>query len=106
MALSITISDRLVPQKQYATPATGGTVTVNSNGYVKLVINPAGTLATLTVTFPGSPSDGDTINMGCTQIVTALTMNGGTISGGLSSLAVGTAGTWTFNSDSSTWVKT
>lgn len=103
---STTLSDRLVPQKQYATPATGATVTVNSNGFVKLILNPAGTLATLTITFPGSPSDMDTVTIGCTQIVTALTMNGGTISGGLSSLAVGTAGTWTYCSDASTWIKT
>lgn len=101
-----TINIRLIPVVQYATPATGATITVGSTGYTVLLINPALTLATLTITFPSSPQDGDVVNFGCTQIVTALTMNGGTISGGLSSLAVGTAGTWTYSADSSTWIKT
>lgn len=101
-----TIDPRLIPQVQYSAPTTGGTVTINSNGNVKLLLNPAGTLATLTVTFPGSPSDGDMIQMGCTQIVTALTMNGGTIVGALASFAVGGSGTWVFSSTSGTWIKT
>lgn len=100
-----TLSTRLIPAVQYATPATGGTVTVNAGGFTRLFLNPAGTLATLTITFPGSPSDGDVVNFGSTQIVTALTMNGGTISGALSALAVGTTGSWAYSADSSIWIK-
>lgn len=102
---STTLSERLIPVKQYTTPSSAGTVTVNSNGYVSLVLNPAGTLATLTVTFPSSPSDLDVVEMSCSQIVTTLTMNGGTINGALVSLAVGGSGRWRYNSDASTWFK-
>jgi hypothetical protein len=102
---SLTVDQRLIPQIQYATPVTGATVTANSNGAVRLLIDPTGTLATLTVTFPSSPSDGDTLQLGSSQIVTALTMNGGTIIGGLSSFAVGTAGMWVFSGTGSKWIK-
>lgn len=102
---SFTIDQRLIPQKQYATPATGGTVTVNSNGYVRLFINPASTLATLTITLPGSPSDSDKVELSSSQIVTGLTMNGGTIIGALTTMGVGTFATYTYNSDSSSWFR-
>lgn len=99
-----TIDVRLIPTTQYATPTTGQTVTANSTGFVRLLINPAGTLATLTVTLPGSPSDGDIIDIWCTQIVTALTMNGGTIIGALASFAVGSHSTFIYSSSASEWI--
>lgn len=99
------MNDRLIPQVQYAAPTVGQTVTINSNGHVQLLVNPAGTLATLTITFPSTPSDGDMIEMGCSQIVTALTMNGGTIIGSLAALAVGGGGTWIFSATASSWIK-
>lgn len=102
---SSTMNDRLIPQVQYAAPTVGQTVTINSNGHVQLLVNPAGTLATLTITFPSTPSDGDMIEMGCSQIVTALTMNGGTIIGSLAALAVGGGGTWIFSATASSWIK-
>lgn len=101
----LSVQERLIPQVQYTAPTTGSTVIVNANGHVKLLLNPAGTLATLTVTLPGSPSDGDMIQMGCSQIVTSLTMNGGTIIGGLTTLAVGGAGTWIYSATGSNWIK-
>lgn len=105
MATTSTIDLRLIPQVQYATPTVGQTVTVNSNGHVQLLINPSGTLATLTITFPSSPSDGDRIEMGSTQIVTTLTMNGGTIVGSLATLAVGSGGTWIYSATAASWIK-
>lgn len=102
---SITISDRLVPTIQYATPATGGTVTVNNTGYVALILNPAGTLATLTVTLPSGPSDGDKISVSSSQIVTGLTMNGGTIIGALTTMAVGTFASYLFSATASSWFR-
>lgn len=101
----LTVNERLIPQVQYAAPTVGQTVTVNSNGHVQLLINPAGTLATLTITFPGTPSDGDRIEMGCSQIVTTLTMNGGTIVGSLAALAVGGGGTWIYSATAASWIK-
>lgn len=101
-----TIDTRLIPVKQYVTPTTGATITVNSNGFVKLLINPAGSLLALTITFPSTPSDGDVVNLGSTQAVTTLTMNGGTIVGGLASLAIGSTASYTYSSDASEWIKT
>lgn len=106
MAIFQQIEIRLIPVIQYSIPTVGQTVSVGSTGYIKLLLNPAGTLATLTVTFPSSPSDGDTVQMGCTQIVTALTMNGGTIVGALTTFAVGGSGTWVYSGTSTSWIKT
>lgn len=105
MADTSTISVRLVPQVQYATPTVGQTVTVNSNGSVVLHLNPAGTLATLTIAFPASPQDGDRVQIGSTQIVTTLTMSVGTIVGALASLAVGSGGTWSYSATAAQWIK-
>ena len=101
---STTMSDRSVPQVQYATPTVGQTVTVNSNGNVFLLINPAGTLASLTITLPGSPSDGDSVLIKSTQIVTTLTMNGGTIINALVALAVGTTQQYVYSATAAKWL--
>jgi hypothetical protein len=67
----------LVTGVQYAVPVAGATVT--SNGASSLVLNPAGTLATLTVVFPASPVAGQRFSLVSSTIVTALTVSGGTI---------------------------
>lgn len=105
MADTSTMSTRLVPQVQYTTPTTGQTITVNSNGHTVLFINPAGTILALTVTLPSSPSDGDRVTLASSQVVTGLTMNGGTIIGALSALAVATFATYVFSNSSSNWFR-
>lgn len=100
-----TISVRLIPVKQYVTPTTGSTVTVNSNGCVRLRINPAGSLLALTVTLPSSPQDGDMTEIASTQVITGLTMSVGTIIGPLTTMAVGTFAKYEYNSDSSQWFR-
>lgn len=90
---------------QYSAPTTGSTITVGSSGHVKLLINPAGTLLALTVTLPASPQDGDIVSIGSSQIVTGLTMNGGTIIGGLTSLAVATFASFIFSSTANSWFR-
>jgi hypothetical protein len=102
---SKTIDERLIPITQDSAPTTGSTVTVNSNGYVVLFLRPAGTIATLTVTLPGSPSDGDRISISSSQIITALTMNGGTIVNALTTLALGGFAEYTYNSAGSNWFR-
>ena len=56
---------------------TGFTYTFAS-GTTTLIINPAGTLATGTITMPGSPADGMVITFTTTQQITAITINGNT----------------------------
>lgn len=99
------INDRLIPQKQYATPTTGSTVTVNSNGYVKLRLNPAGSLLALTIALPGSPTDGDVVEVASTQAITTVTMSGGTVVGPLTTAAIGTFAKYEFVTDSSNWFR-
>lgn len=78
---------------QYVTPTTGQTVTVNADTGV-LVINPAGTLATLTINMPaGVPArgDGHIITIATSQILTAVTMGAGagnTAIGAITTLAL------------------
>ena len=49
-----------------------------ATGTTTLIINPAGTLATGTITMPGSPADGMVITIESTQQVTAVTVQGNT----------------------------
>lgn len=103
---SLTIDSRLIPQKQYATPTTGQTVTVNSNGRVILFINPAGTLLALTVALPSSPSDQDSVRVFSSQAITTLTMSNGTIIGPLTTMSIATFAEYTYFSDTSSWART
>lgn len=103
---SKSIDERLIPQIQYVTPTTGSTVTANLNGFTKLLINPSGALLALTVTFPSSPSDADEFTLASSQAITTLTMNGGTVIGALTTMAIGTFATYTYSSGSSSWFRT
>lgn len=62
------------------TPSTGGTITVTNNAYN--IINPAGTIATLTVNMPNSPVNGDIVMLKFVQTVTSITFVSGTGSAG------------------------
>lgn len=101
-----TLDERLIPAKQYVTPTTGSTVNVNTNGNVKLFLNPAGTLVALTVAFPSSPSDQDVVMVTSSQAITTLTMSNGTVIGPLTTMAIGTFASYTYFSDTSSWART
>lgn len=72
---------------QYIVPTSGQTI-VMPNGMSALVLQPAGLLASLTVTLPSAPIDGQRIVITSTAAITILTVNGGTIYGGLSSFTL------------------
>ena len=57
-------------------PLTGFSISPVSS---RLVINPAGTLATGTVTFPLNPVDGQELTIVSTQTQTAITLTAGTL---------------------------
>lgn len=63
-----------------AVPTTGQTVVLSS---YQTILNPAGTLAALTVQLPASPVQGRHARVSCSQIVTTLTVdgNGNTVTG-------------------------
>lgn len=102
---SSTIDIRLIPTVQYATPATGDTITANNTGNLNLLINPSGTLLALTLALNGSPSDGDIIRFGSSQAVTTFTMSGGTIIGPLTALAIATFASYMYSATAAKWFR-
>lgn len=73
------ISGKITKSKHRSVPLTGGTVNLAAATPIE-IIDPAGTLAALTVNLPGSPVDGQLQRVSFTQAITTLTMGGGTIS--------------------------
>lgn len=87
---------------QYAAPTVGQTVT--SDGSSILIIDPAGTLATLTIVLPASPINGQDFVIASSQIVTTLTVTG-TIVGTLTALAVAGFARFIYSSTASKWFR-
>lgn len=88
---------------QYVTPTTGQTVVANGAG--ALVINPAGTLVALTITFPASPVDGQAFEILSTQVVTTMTLGGGTIASALTTIGVNGAARWKYSTSAASWLR-
>ena len=90
---------------QYAAPAAGNTVTASDSTEI-LSLNPAGTLATLTINPPGQPRDGQPFTISSSQIVTALTitlLNNQTMPAKPSALAVAVGFRWVFDAPNNRW---
>ena len=106
MTAVISGTNGLLQSYDYQTPTTGFTYTFtpSSTGTV-LVMNPAGTLATGTITMPASPADGMTITFSSSQQITALTMagNGASINNAVTFLPAKTAVTYVYRATGTTW---
>lgn len=92
---------------QYAAPLTGATVAM-AVGATRLLINPAGTLAALTVDLPTSPIDGQVAEIMTSQQLTALTIastDGSTVNGvsGGYSMSANTGASWVYRAANTTW---
>lgn len=90
---------------QVYAPLTGATITMSA-GQGRAIINPAGTIALLTVTLPSTPADGQIAGMSFTQIVTGLTVNapgGATVVGPPTSAAVNNAFRFQYQASSTSW---
>jgi len=95
----------LLQSYDYQVLTTGFSYTFAA-GVQVLVINPAGTLATGTITMPASPSDGMTITVESTQQVTAITVNANTgqsIVGAASQLIPNQSLSWIYRLANTTW---
>lgn len=91
---------------QRVVPTTGQTITpTNAMGDIILVLEPAGTLATLTVNTPSTPVDGQRFSVMSTQIITALTLAVGTVIGGLASFAANGFMTLVYNASQTKWYR-
>ena len=92
-----------VPVKtQYVTPTTGQSVTVNPDTDI-LLVDPAGTLATLTIVLP-TGQDGKKVKIASAQILTALTVTG-TIVGTLTTLALAGFAEFVYSSTAAKWFR-
>ena len=74
MVAKIDGTNGVLQQYDYQVPTTGFSYTFAA-GTTVLVMNPAGTLATGTITMPAAPADGMTISFSSTKTITALTVN-------------------------------
>ncbi|CAB5238398.1 hypothetical protein UFOVP162_44 [uncultured Caudovirales phage] len=98
----------LLQSYDYQVLTTGFTYTFAAGTQV-LVINPAGTLATGTITMPASPADGMTITFSSSQQITALTLSGNTgqtVVGAVTFLPAKTGVTYIYRATGTTWYPT
>lgn len=96
------------PNYIYATPLTAATVTILDT-QDRAIIEPAGTIAALTVVLPTASAayDGKVVNICSTQIVTTLTLSAtaGTIVGGGTSMAVGVGQNYVCRGSTAKWYR-
>ena len=95
----------LIQQYDYQVLTTGFTYTFAS-GTQTLVMNPAGTLATGTITMPAAPADGMSITIESTQTITAITVQGNTgqsIVGAPTQLLPNQPLSWVYRVTNTTW---
>jgi len=104
MTAVISGTNGLLQSYDYQVLTTGFSYTFAAGTQV-LVINPAGTLATGTITMPAAPADGMTITVESTQQVTALTMsgNGGTVVGPAVQLIPNQPLSWVYRTSNTSW---
>ncbi len=93
---------------QFFVPTTGQTKVILATGTsIEVFINPAGTIAALTLTLPTGAYKGQRLTVNSTQIVTALTLDGAaTDTKGLAqptALTATSALEWTWDSASAKW---
>jgi hypothetical protein len=88
--------------KVILTPLTGDTITLANK---LTILNPAVTLATLTINMPATPVDNQIQIVSTTQIISAITVsgNGNTIIGEPTALVVGQQFTMIYDLGSTTW---
>ena len=95
----------LLQSYDYQVLTTGFSYTFAAGTQV-LVINPAGTLATGTITMPAAPADGMTITFSSTQTITALTVSANTgqsINNAMTTFSAGQVATYIYRSASTAW---
>ena len=104
MTISINGTNGLIQAYDYQVLTTAFSYTFAAGTQV-LVINPAGTLATGTITMPSAPSDGMTITFISTKQITALTMagNGATLVSGVTALNANQSVSYIYRATGTTW---
>ena len=89
------------------TPLTGFAIVI-PDGCSTLALNPAGVLATGTITMPANPIDGQLVSLCTSQTVTALTLNanaGQTIAGAVATLTAAAPASYRYFLGITKWLK-
>jgi hypothetical protein len=89
------------------TPTTGFSITI-ANYTSTLILNPAGTLASGTITMPASPIDGQIVQVSSSQTVTALTVSpntGQTLSGAPTTITATAGFRYIYNLSGTNWYR-
>lgn len=90
------------------TPLTGFSITIPTNTR-SMLLNPAGTLASGTITMPPNPVvDGQFVTIASSQTITTLTVlanSGQTLNGAVTTLPLNGFATWQFNLSTTTWYR-
>lgn len=94
----------------YTQPTNGETIVV-AGATAALVLDPAGSLATLTVDLPQATQDGQCFKLSTTQTITALTAQGATgsgqtVLGGATTLTANGGIAWLYRAANATWYRT
>ncbi len=92
---------------EYVTPLTGFTNTI-ADTTANYIIEPAGTLATGSLTMPASPQNEQIVTITSTQTITALTHTGNTgqtLNGALTTISVNGFASWIYRSTNKTWYR-
>lgn len=108
MTLALSGTNGLLQSYDYQVLTTAFSYTFAA-GTQTLVINPAGTLATGTITMPAAPADGMTITFSSSQQITALTLNGNTgqtVVGAVTSMSPKSGVTYVYRLANTTWYPT
>lgn len=103
----ITLKATADQSKSLQTPTTGFSITIADN-ISTLILKPAGTLATGTITMPATPVDGQNVRITTSQIITALTLSpnsGQSIIAAPTTLGVGQGVGYTYSSSDTTWYR-
>jgi hypothetical protein len=102
------LSDQIIKANHtYNVPVTGFDLTINNN-VRELILNPAGTLATGTITMPGSPQNGRKVRIMSSQEVTALTLSpntGQTILGAITIIPANGFVEYSYRKSIDTWFR-
>lgn len=93
------------PQDNMIVPITGDTVQIsNSDSSSVFVVNPAGTLATLTFNFPTLPYPAQQVEIASTKAITNVTFTGGTFNKLITTLGAWDTCAYTYDNQTLTWV--
>lgn len=90
---------------QMAVPASADTISV-APSTTCLVLNHPTLIALLTINFPSNPPDGQRLIITSGAVVTALTLSGGTIKGGLTTMVVNGFARYIYSSGAGAWFRT